>query len=70
MATTKATKSATKKTAAKKVAAKKPSAASKLKTPATHHDIAILAEQLWIERGRPHGSSHVDWLHAEQKLNG
>lgn len=80
MATKKSTNTSAKKTPAKKVAAKiaaaketntvseTKSAASK--APATHQQIAHLAEQLWNERGRPHGSAHIDWHHAEQKLNG
>jgi hypothetical protein len=30
--------------------------------------IAELAYQLWVARGRPHGSAEVDWLEAERQL--
>jgi hypothetical protein len=33
-----------------------------------HEDIARLAYQFWEERGRPSGSSEIDWLRAEQEL--
>lgn len=32
-------------------------------------DIAILAYQLWEERGRPDGSAEQDWLEAERQLH-
>lgn len=31
-------------------------------------DIAALAYELWERRGRPDGSSEVDWLRAEELL--
>jgi hypothetical protein len=31
--------------------------------------IAELAYQLWVARGRPHGSAEVDWLEAERLLS-
>ena len=31
-------------------------------------EIEMLAYQLWIERGSPHGSSDQDWHRAEQEL--
>ena len=34
----------------------------------SYHEIAQLAEQFWIERGRPYGSPEVDWLRAESSL--
>ena len=34
----------------------------------TDQEIAQLAHQYWIERGRPHGSSEVDWNRARQEL--
>lgn len=34
----------------------------------TYQEIARLAEQFWIERGRPFGSPEVDWLRAESTL--
>jgi Protein of unknown function (DUF2934) len=37
------------------------------RTP-SYHEIAILAEQYWHERGRPFGSPEVDWLRAEATL--
>jgi len=33
-----------------------------------YEDIAKLAYWLWEERGRPAGSSEVDWYQAERKL--
>ena len=67
-------KTADQKTAAKKITAKE-TATNKIavapqvakKTP-VHGEIARLAFQLWIERGRPHGSDRHDWLRAEQQL--
>lgn len=38
------------------------------RTP-TYDEIAILAQQYWVERGRPHGSPEVDWLRAEATLH-
>ena len=32
--------------------------------------ISDLAYQLWVARGRPEGSSHVDWLEAERQVTG
>ena len=34
----------------------------------THDEIARRAHQLWEERGRPDGSSDVDWYRAEHEL--
>jgi hypothetical protein len=34
----------------------------------SYEEVARLAEQLWIERGRPYGSPEIDWLRAEQTL--
>ena len=34
----------------------------------SYAEIAVLAEQFWIERGRPFGSPEVDWLRAEATL--
>ena len=36
--------------------------------PLNHENIARLAYQFWEERGRPFGSSEMDWLRAEQEL--
>lgn len=84
MATKKATKTAAKKspavktaktadkppanTAAKKSAPGKPAETAAEKLPPTHEEISRRAEQLWNERGRPEGSPHIDWHHAEQQL--
>jgi hypothetical protein len=35
---------------------------------ASRESIAGLAYQLWIARGRPHGSHDQDWLEAERQL--
>jgi Protein of unknown function (DUF2934) len=32
--------------------------------------ISDLAYHLWVARGRPEGSSHVDWLEAERQVTG
>jgi hypothetical protein len=50
-------------------AASKNAAAPEKKAP-THHDIAQLAHQYWVERGHGHGSHEADWFRAEQKLKG
>ncbi len=34
----------------------------------SYHEVAQLAEQFWIERGRPFGSPEIDWLRAEATL--
>jgi hypothetical protein len=34
----------------------------------TDDEIARLAHQYWIQRGRPHGSPEVDWNRARQEL--
>lgn len=34
----------------------------------THEEIELLAYQLWVDRGRPHGDDAQDWLRAEQQL--
>ena len=33
-------------------------------------EIAVLAHQLWNERGRQHGRDAEDWLRAEELLRG
>lgn len=78
MATKKATgtteKKATTKSAAKTSATKAPAkTASKKaenaeKKAPTQQEIAELAHQYWVERGRPHGSHHEDWIRAEETL--
>ena len=81
MATKKATKTVAKKSPAKAAKAPAKSAAKKsaasettqeaaAKTPPTHGEIAHRAVQLWNERGRPHGSAHIDWHKAEEELKG
>lgn len=42
-------------------------AAQEKRTP-TYEEVAQLAVQFWIERGRPYGSPEVDWLRAEATL--
>jgi hypothetical protein len=40
--------------------------------PAVNLDVKSIAElayQLWVARGRPHGSGEVDWLEAERQLS-
>ena len=63
---------------------RKPAAKKKVATPSnvtsidaprkesvvTREQIALLAHQLWNERGRSHGSHEQDWLHAEELLRG
>lgn len=81
MATRKSTPSAEKKTTTRKAPARKTTQAAAApaaensaesfvakRTP-TYEEIARLAEQFWIERGRPYGSPEVDWLRAEQTLH-
>ena len=34
----------------------------------SHADIAALAHELWVARGRPDGSPEQDWSRAEEKL--
>ena len=38
------------------------------RTP-TYDEIAILAQQFWVERGRPFGSPEIDWFRAEATLH-
>ena len=33
-----------------------------------HGDIAKLAHELWVQQGRPSGTSERDWLEAERRL--
>lgn len=80
MATRKSPTSAEKKTTTRKAPARKTvqTAAPAAENSAENHvakrtpgyaEIARLAEQFWIERGRPYGSPEVDWLRAEQTLD-
>jgi hypothetical protein len=80
MPTRKSPTSAEKKPATRKAPTKKAvAAASPATEPATvdsvaekrnpsYHEIAQLAEQFWIERGRPFGSPEIDWVRAEATL--
>jgi hypothetical protein len=36
----------------------------------SHEAIALRAYECWLERGCPDGSPEVDWLRAEQEVNG
>ncbi len=75
-ATTAAPKKIETKTAEIKTAAKKPVTAKVKQTVAekvtattpTHHEIAELARQYWVERGHHDGQAEQDWLRAEQEL--
>lgn len=59
------------KAAAKEPAAKKATvtAISAAKTP-SHAEVAELAHQYWIERGRQDGHHVQDWFRAEAELRG
>jgi len=55
--------------AKKPIAAKKQTVAEKVTaTTPTHHEIAELARQYWVERGHHDGQAEQDWLRAEQEL--
>ena len=71
MATRKSPTSAEKKTTTRKAPTRKAVAADPAvdKHKPTYHEIAQLAEQFWVERGRPFGSPEVDWLRAEATLH-
>jgi hypothetical protein len=57
------------KTAAKTTAAKtKVTAATTTPAVPAHHEIALLAEKYWAERGWQDGAAEQDWLRAEQEL--
>ena len=58
-------KSSTKKTTQKKNGAVENKAASYIPT---HAEVAALALQYWVERGREHGQHVQDWLRAEREL--
>lgn len=77
MATRKSPATTEKKPTTRKAPTKKAAAASAVEPVANHaaeknnptyHEIAQLAEQFWIERGRPCGSPEIDWLRAESTL--
>jgi hypothetical protein len=65
---------------AKKVAIKKASVKTESKAaaktgisivkPATHEEVAALAERFWAERGYQDGHHLEDWHRAEQELRG
>lgn len=59
-------------TAVKKATTKKKQTVAEkvIATTPTHEEIARLAEQYWIERGRQDGQAEQDWLRAEQELMG
>ena len=55
----------------RKPAAKKKAAPSNVTSiGVSREQIAELAHQLWLERGRQHGQDAADWLQAEQLLRG
>jgi hypothetical protein len=56
---------AAKKAVAKKTAVIENKAAAYIPT---HEEIAALAVQYWMERGREHGQHMQDWLRAEREL--
>ncbi len=72
MPTRKSPTSAEKKTTTRKAPARKTvqTAASPVveKHTPTYGEIALLAQQFWVERGSPFGSPEVDWLRAEATL--
>ncbi len=38
---------------------------------APNHDrVALLAYEIWLSRGRPHGADQDDWFEAERRLRG
>ena len=59
---------APRKTAAKKDVIAEAAAESVTIHVPTHEEIARLAEQYWMERGRQDGGAEQDWLRAEQTL--
>lgn len=77
MATRKSAASTEKKPTTRKAPMKKAVAASaepvavpvREKHIPSYHEIAQLAEQFWVERGRPFGSAEIDWLRAESTLH-
>ena len=76
MPTRKSPTSAEKKPTTRKAPTKKAATAAEpvdvdsvaAKPTPSYHEIAQLAEQFWIERGRPFGSPEIDWLRAETTL--
>jgi hypothetical protein len=59
-----------KKTAPRKTTAKKKAILPPESTyvPPTHQEVELLAYQLWVNRGKPHGDDAQDWSHAVEQL--
>jgi hypothetical protein len=59
-----------KKATPRKTAAKKNAVlpAESSGVPPTHQEVELLAYQLWVDRGRPHGDHAQDWSRAEEQL--
>jgi len=57
-------------TTPRKTAAKKKAVptAEKPQVGATNREVAQLAYQLWIDRGKQHGNDTQDWFQAEEQL--
>jgi Protein of unknown function (DUF2934) len=73
MSTTEKPKTAKAPAKPRKAAAKTPAAKTKVAAPPTpaiptRHEIALLAEKYWAERGWQDGAAEQDWLRAEQEL--
>ena len=61
----------TKTAAPRKTAPGKKSTKAKVtEMPISYEQVAMLAHQLWMERGQRHGYHEEDWLRAEQMLLG
>jgi Protein of unknown function (DUF2934) len=60
-----------KKATPRKTAAKKKEVlpAESSYVPPSHKEVELLAYQLWVDRGRPHGNDAQDWLRAEEQLS-
>jgi hypothetical protein len=73
MPTRKSPTSAEKKPATRKAPARKtvePAVTPAIEKQApSYQDVAQLAEQFWVERGRPFGSPEIDWVRAEATLH-
>jgi Protein of unknown function (DUF2934) len=54
----------------KKTTTRKKAAIAKVTQMVSAEEIARLAHQFWIDRGREHGHDAEDWLRAEQELLG
>jgi len=64
-----ARKTATRKRAAKPAAPEPAAPATPFNEESFSEQVARLAYQFWLERGRPDGSAHEDWFRAEQELS-